>query len=109
MGLTLRTGVLHVGDGSDDSANVEAREPLGLLVLDVHSLDLGTARAFARERDHPLDGLGIALEHRLDGPVRAVGHPARHPARAGLAPGGVAEEHALYVAVDDHSLANAHA
>src|SRR4051794_6320046 len=109
MGPTLRGRVLHVGDGSNDSANVEARETLGLLVLDVHALDLGAPRSLLGERHHPVDGLGLSLEHRLHGAVGAVGDPARDATRARFLLGRVAVEDALHVPVDYHSLAHAHA
>src|SRR3954469_24295999 len=93
----------------NDSANFEAGEPLWLLVLDVHPLDLGFARALARECDHALDRVRVALEDGFDRPVVAVRDPAGHPARARLLLSGVAEEHALHAAVHHPPLSSAHA
>ena len=53
--------------------------------------------------DQCLYGSGLALEHRLDGTVLAVGHPTCHSMRSRLAPTSVAEEHSLHSPMGHHS------
>jgi hypothetical protein len=60
------------------SADLEAGEPLGLLLDHVHRGDLGATRAAAAELDQLIDRRRLALEDRLDGSVGSVGHPARY-------------------------------
>ena len=71
-GRGLRPG----GRSSPRSADPEAGQALGRLVADVDVLDAGVGRSLADELQHPLDGAGTSLEHRLDRPVGAVGDPA---------------------------------
>ena len=65
----------------------------------------GLPRAVAAPLGELLHGAARALEVRLDLAVGAVGRPARHAEPAGLAPCGVAEEHALHMA-GDHDVAS---
>src|SRR5690606_23986068 len=67
-------------------------------------LDVGDARPgrpAASPLGHRFDGLGAALQHRLDGAVLPVPHPARHagPPRLPLEPEAVAD--ALDMAVNE--------
>ena len=82
-------------------ADAEAGEPLGLLVGDVHVLDLSAAWAPATERDEPLHRVRLAFEHRLDRSVPAVRDPAGHVVLLSEPPCRVTEEHTLDVAVHD--------
>jgi hypothetical protein len=59
------------------SADLEAGEPIRLLLDHVHRSDLGATRAAAADFDPLFDGPRIALEDRLDGSVGSVGDPAR--------------------------------
>lgn len=79
----------------------EAGEPLGLLVHDVHPLDLSAARALAAKRDKPLDRVRVALEHGFHRPVPVVPHPAGDAVLLRAPTRRVAEEDALHPPVDD--------
>ena len=83
-------------------AEVEAAQPLGRLLADLHALDAGEPRAGPAEVDQRLDRLGIPLEGRLDAAVGAVAHPARDAARLGLRAGRGAEADALHAPRDHH-------
>ena len=50
--------------------------PSGSSSIDVDSVDARAPRAFATERDEPLDRSLLALEHCLDRPFAGVAHPA---------------------------------
>src|SRR5215218_3999159 len=84
------------------SADLEPRLAPRLLLALLYVVDIGAARPRATPVDEPLDGAGIALEHRIDAPVVAVRHPPGQAFALGLAARLLAEVHALNVAVDDH-------
>src|SRR5436190_23804913 len=105
MGATVGGAARSAGYGCDDSANLEAVEPLGLLVGRLDMLDVRAARALVHEAHHAVDAVVVALEDRLDRAVRAVGHPARHAGIGRLAANRVTEEHALDAAVRDGAYA----
>jgi hypothetical protein len=69
-------------------------------------LDNGAARALVGEGDQPLDRRRLALESRLDRAVPVVAHPAAHAVLLGQAANRVAEEHPLYLTVDDDPLSH---
>ena len=87
------------------SANLEARETLGLLLLHLHGRDLRPAGSPPAELDHLLDRRGITLEDRLDRAIGPISHPSRDPGRFGATPGRVAEEHPLDPPADHDPLA----
>src|SRR5690349_22865590 len=60
------------------------------------------AWAGAHELDHRVDRAGRALEDRLRRAVAAVPRPPGDVAPRGLAPHGIAEEHALHAPVGAH-------
>jgi hypothetical protein len=77
------------------SADLEAGEPLRLLLGHLQRGDLGAARPAATELDESIDRPRITLEDRLDGSVGSVGDPPRHAGGFSTAPGGVPEEDSL--------------
>lgn len=87
-------------------ADLEAAQALRLLFADLYLLDLRTAGAAAKERQHPLNDVRRSLEHRLDGAVGAVGHPPGHPGALRLPARRVTEEHALHPASDHDATAD---
>src|SRR3954447_21938376 len=93
---TPRT-VRRAADGT--SAHGEPAQRLKVLARDVERGDVGMARSRTAELDERIDGARLSLEDRLDGPVRAVAHPAGDAAGLRLPAHGVAEEDALHPAV----------
>ena len=87
------------------SANLEARESLGLFLRHLDRGDLGPARAAPAEVEQLLDRRGIALEDRLDAAVRGIPDPAGDPRSFRASSGGVAEEDSLNASADDDPLA----
>src|SRR4051794_27336384 len=87
-------------------ADFEAGQALRLLVLHFDVLHVGVAGAAAHEFDHSPDSILVALEHRLDGAVRAVADPAVDARGTRLARGGVAEEDPLHATVRHDSPAD---
>ena len=83
------------------SAHDESREPLGRLVVLLDALDARGRRAPAAEGEDTRDGVGRALEDGLDGPVRAVAHPAGDAGGARLGLGRAPEPDALHPTHDD--------
>ena len=58
-------------------ADAESLEPFRLLADHVDPVHPRAAWPLAGEVDEPLDGVALALEHRLDAPVRAGSAPSR--------------------------------
>ncbi len=81
--------------------DAEARQALGLLVLDLDTVDPRPSRPRPAERDQAVDRVRLALEHGLDGAVPRVPNPARNPVLLCPLPQRVPEEHALDEAVGD--------
>ena len=84
----------------------EARQPFRHFLLNVDALDLRAARAAAAERDDPLDGVRVALDDGLDGPVVRVPHEAVDSVLLGEPAHRVSEEDALHAPVHDHASAH---
>src|SRR5262245_55545027 len=91
------------GHGLSHLADIEAVEPLGLLLDDLDVDDLGAVGARAHELDDAVDEGVLALEDRLHRAVAAVADPAGHASVLRVLACGVAEEHALDLAVHDHA------
>ena len=89
----------------ESSADVEAGEPLRLLGDDVDPVDARSSRAVAHEADEPLDRVALALDHRLDAPVREVPDPAGDAVGERAPFGRLAEEDALDVTLDGDAAA----
>jgi hypothetical protein len=87
------------------SADLEAGEPLRLLLGDVHRGDLGPTRPATAELDERIDRPRITLEDCLDGTVGTVGDPPGCAERLGAAPSAVPEEDSLDPASDYDPLA----
>ncbi len=87
------------------AAIVEPLEPFRLLADDVDPVHTRPARPFARELDQPLDGVPLALEHRLDGPVGQVPCPPADTGRLRAAARRLAKEDALNVTLHDDAAA----
>jgi hypothetical protein len=87
--------------GKPSAADGEAAQAFRLLGEGLDLGDLGAARAVAAPAHDGPDGCGLALEHRLDRPVRAVPHPAGDAAGVGRPRERDAEAHALDEAVHD--------
>ena len=66
----------RVARGGFLTPELEAEQPFDRLLAHLHALDPGQPRPRAAEADERLDRLRLALEGRLDAPVRAVAHPA---------------------------------
>ena len=73
----------------------EALNALRGLVDDGDGVDACATRTLAAEGHEPLDGRRVAFEHRLDGSVRPVAHPACDAVPLGQPPHRVAKEDAL--------------
>jgi hypothetical protein len=97
-------------EGKDEAwwelADREPAEPFGLFLEHLDLIDPRAARTSATDLDEPFDRLLAALEDGLDRPVAVVADPAIHSRRDGVAPDGVAEEHALDESMHDHSPTN---
>src|SRR5205814_9996920 len=91
--------------GHPGLAHLEAAQALRLLVRLVDAVDLGAARAFAHERDHPLDCVVVALEDGFDRAVGAVRDPSRDAGFRCAPACRVAEEDALHPPVRYDALA----
>src|SRR5688572_26322158 len=83
------------------SAHPETALVPGFLHVDLDAGDRGAGRADPAPVDHSLHGVGLAFEHGFDPAVGEVAHPPVDVRASGFAPAGVAEEHALHLAVDD--------
>ena len=88
------------------SADGEAGEILRVFFGHVDGVDRCAARAVAAERDQPLDGVALALEHTLHRSVGTVGDPPVDAVLRREPVDGVAEEHSLDEAVHDDAAAN---
>ena len=86
-------------------AHGETLEPFRLLADHVDPVHSRAARPLAGEVDEPLDGVALALEHRLDGPVGQVPRPAGDTGRLRAAAGRLAKEDALDMTLDDDAAA----
>ena len=97
-------GMLQAGERHPHgSADLEAAQPLGLLLARLDPVDVRRARPALAELDQGAHVAGRSLEHGLDGPVVAVQHPTREAAAGGLALGAVAKEDALDATVHHDS------
>jgi hypothetical protein len=83
------------------SANLEARQPLRLLVLHIDGGDLRAAWPAPAERDQLLDRVGVAFEDGLDSALARVTNPTGYPCRLGAPPRAVPEEDSLDLAPND--------
>ena len=88
------------------SADVEAPEAFRVLFDDLDRLDACAARALVDELDQARHRVLVAFEHRLDGSVPTVRDPPGDAALLRQPSDRVAEEDALYTAVDDDAAAD---
>src|SRR5206468_12209025 len=77
-------------------------QALGRLVAHVRLVDSRPPRAAPAKVDQSLDGVGLPLEGGLDRSVRVVANPAGHLRHLRAPADGVAEEHSLDEAPDEH-------
>src|SRR5436190_205801 len=90
------------------SADLEALEAFGLLLPHLERVHFSSPRPGPAEFHQLLHGLGLALEHGLNGPVVPVPSPAGDAGGLGPAADGVAEEDALDPAAGDDAPADGH-
>ena len=83
--------------------DAKAGQAFGLLVEDVHRLDVSSPRAEVGELQNPLYRLFVSFQDRLDRPVGTVGDPPRHVPLLREASDRVPEEHALHATADDEA------
>ena len=88
------------------TGHVERGQPLRLLADHVDPVDPRAARALAHEGDDRLDGVPLAFEDRLDGPVGLVRTQPVTPRGLRAPAGRLAEEDALDVTSDRDAPAN---
>jgi hypothetical protein len=88
-----------------DSANLEPAQLLRFLRNHIDPVDSGASWPLAHESDEPLDRLSLTLEHGLHAAVGQVPHPPGGAHRERAAAGGLAEEDALDVTLDDDAAA----
>src|SRR5213592_2156858 len=91
MARTARSGRLP---------DLEADEPLRLLVDDVDACHGRAARPVAAEADEGVDRVRVSLEDRLDAAVGAIADPAADGARSRRAGHRETEADALHTALD---------
>lgn len=75
----------------------------GLLLDDLHVVDVGVGGAAATPGDEAIDSAGFTLEAGLHPAVGKIAGPARDPLSFGHTPAGVAEADALDPSGDDHT------
>src|SRR4051812_1919429 len=107
---TIRTAVIHlrarmslltrtVASADEASPNMEASLPHRVLFQHLDALDVSPAGTLAHPSHHAIDGVGLALEHGLDGAVIAVADRTGDADGAGHTFAAIAEEHALHATV----------
>jgi len=70
--------------------HVETLLLFGFFLEDLHALDLRAAGPPVHEANQPVDSVLLSLEHRLNGPVQTVRHPACHAMLLGESPQRIA-------------------